>query len=172
MPGGAETNASGLPFEKLTDNVPHLLAQGFEKSEYYLRKDDTFFISQGNLKKFFSDKFDIDLFRKPDEAYLIQGEDYYTLKIIEKKAQKQDGSVDLKLCTAKWFIEEYQEILGPEFRVEYAFVVCDWLKERYLSETGKWPTMRTLHQRHGTRVFFGEDSDYFDKLNEWVNASK
>jgi|APGre2960657423_1045063.scaffolds.fasta_scaffold00496_16 hypothetical protein len=168
MPGGSETNASGLPFEKLTDNTQNLIAQGFEKKKYYLQKGSTVFLMQINLKKYFKEFFDIELFRHPDEAYLFQNGETYTLKIIEKKNQNVSGSVDVKLGAANWFIREYEYILGNKFKVEYVFVLGPWLTEEYLSSHKKWQVARKLHKEEGTRIFFGGDPDYFEQINKWI----
>jgi hypothetical protein len=46
-----------------------------------------------------------------------------------------------------------------------------WLQNQYQSDKGKWPVMRKLHAHHGTRVFFGEDPDYFKQIDEWVTGN-
>lgn len=174
--GGAKTTENGGAFETLTCNRTRLLANGFVMEKYYLRKkidDDReiIFLPQKKLPKYCKDNFGSRLFRRPDEAYLFRNGTKYLLKILEKKAQNTDGSVDTKLCADEWFKEEYSECLGPNFTVEYAFCLSKWFQEEYQSDKGKWPTMRRLHARHGTAVLFGEDPDYFTRLDAWISTS-
>lgn len=174
--GGANTTKNGTAFEKVTWNGDRLISLGFIKEKYYLRKKidserEIIFLPQKSLKRYCKEKFNVTLFRNPDEAYLFRNGAKYLLKILEKKAQNTEGSVDTKLCADTWFKEEYQECLGSQFTVEYAFCLSKWLRQRYLSANSKWPVMRKLHARHGTTVLFGEDADYFSKLDEWIKTS-
>jgi hypothetical protein len=174
--GGANTTKNGGAFENVTWNGDRLIAMGFINEKYYLWKKidserEIIFLPQKSLKRYCKEKFKVDLFRNPDEAYLFRNGSKYLLKVLEKKAQNTEGSVDTKLCADTWFKEEYQECLGPKFTIEYAFCISEWLQERYLSLKGKWPVMRRLHERHGTTVLFGDDPDYFSKLDDWIKTS-
>lgn len=174
--GGANTTVNGTAFEKLTWNGDRLLLMGFVKEKYYLRKKidadrDIIFLPQSSLVKYCRSEFNVALVRKPDEAYLFRNGDKYLLKILEKKTQNGAGSVDTKLCADTWFKEEYHEFLGPRFTIEYAFCLSSGLQKMYLSNTSKWPVMRKMHARHGTTVLFGEDPDYFARLDEWISTS-
>lgn len=164
-------------FERFTDNTARLVRAGWARRDFYLRKRiskarELVFLPQRSLPRYCETHFKVKLFRKPDEAYLIHhGNSRYTLKVLEKKSQKVGGSVDTKLCADQWFREEYQELLGPNFKIEYALCLSKWLQDQYQSDKGKWPVMRKLHARHGTRVFFGEDPDYFKQIDEWVTGN-
>lgn len=61
-------------------------------------------------------KYNIELFRYPDEAYLIE---YNTgkkvIKILEKKEQKVEGSVETKLWSGSSLKREYELLLGNDF---------------------------------------------------------
>ena len=110
--GGANTNLYGKKFEEKTNNQTRLLDVGYIKScfttkpkktyDFYLSimvQDKTIvFVSQNGLKKYMKHKYNIDLFRWPDEAYIIE---YNTgkkiIKILEKKEQNVCGSVETKL---------------------------------------------------------------------------
>ena len=104
--GGANTNYYGKKFEKKTNNQQRLLEMGYIKKsftkkskkvyDYYLSKtfnDKTIvFVLQNGLKIYMKNKYNIDLFRCPDEAYIIE----YTsgrkvIKILEKKRAKSRG---------------------------------------------------------------------------------
>ena len=102
--GGANTNLYGKKFEEKTDNQPRLLEVGYTKHklnktktyDYYLSKIDEeksiVFVLQNGLKIYMKLKYNIELFRCPDEAYIIE---YNTgkkvIKILEKKEQNVSG---------------------------------------------------------------------------------
>lgn len=181
--GGANTNLNGIAFEDKTDNSSYLLKNGFiqkpipgssGKYAYYLEKildgdRSIIFTKQNGLKNYMKHFHNKELFREPDEAYLFRNGTLYVLYILEKKNQNGAGSVDVKLCAAQWFKDEYKECLGNNFTVEYGFCLSNFLKKEYESDTPKWKTMRTLHNRASIRVLFGDDADYFTKLNEWLS---
>jgi len=172
--GGAQTNVNGKSFEEKTLNRARLLANGFSERDgnTYLANDDgsIVYLSQGALKKYFKNVFKIEMFRCPDEAYLIRRGDRYLLKILEKKNQNVAGSVDTKLLAGPGFIEEYKECLGPQFDVEYAFCLSAFLKKSYVSDQLKYTILRRINARHGIQVFFGDDADYFTHLDEWLRT--
>ena len=98
--GGANTNFYGKKFEEKTNNQHRLLEDGYTKNsftknpkkayDYYLSKtfeDKTIvFVLQNGLKIYMKKKYNIELFRCPDEAYIIE---YNTgkkvIKILENK---------------------------------------------------------------------------------------
>ena len=175
--GGAETNASGLTFELQTSIIPRLITLGYEKviidstkNGYTMTKmypeHCVIFMTQGGLGKFF---INTGIFRNPDEAFLVINKSgKKTLKILEKKNQSGAGSVDSKLALGPYFLEEYREVLGPGIDIQYAFCLCNFLKTEYLSDKKKWRTLRTINERHGIKVFFGEDPQYIDDIAAWV----
>jgi hypothetical protein len=180
--GGANTNLNGKTFENKTDNLPRLLANGFVKKPipgykgkyaFYLEKvvgdnKSVLYFTQNGLKNYFEHFFQKELFRHPDEAYLFRDGDKYVLKILEKKNQNVDGSVDTKLGTAHHFKREYEICLGPNFQIEYAFCISSFLQKYYGSKDKKWEVMRAIHEEEGTLVLFGDDQDYFELLDSWL----
>ena len=173
--GGAMTNASGKAFEQATCNIANLMSKGFTrvtmdktKYGYYLEKDNVLYFSQSGLKKYIGSTYNCTLFRDPDEAYLIKKNGKYILKILEKKCQNVDGSVDVKLCAAGYFIKEYKNSLDDRFEVEYAFCLSKFLQEKYVSDEPKYTIMRKIHKEENVQVFFGEESDYLTKLSHWL----
>ena len=175
--GGAATNTSGLAFELQTSIIPRLDQLGYTRKSLGSSKNDftldkiydshaVTFMTQGGLKKYFPGT---GIFRNPDEAFFVMHRDgRRVLKILEKKNQSGAGSVDSKLALGPYFMEEYQEVLGPDIKIEYAFCLCEFLKKEYLSDKKKWKTLRTINERHGVSVFFGEDSGYIDDVARWV----
>lgn len=166
-------------FARKSSVLVHLEEQGYErkqidKSKYGFVLSKTFettgttviFMPGTGVKRFFSW---VPLFRNPDESFLVISRDgHKTLKILEKRNQATSGTIDTKLCLGPYFREEYQELLGPDITVEYAFCICDFLKVEYLSSFKKWETLRLINERHGIKVFFGESPDYLQQLEEWI----
>lgn len=72
-------------------------------------------------------KYNIELFRYPDEAYIIE---YNTgkkiIKILEKKNQNVEGSVETKLWSGPSLKREYKLILKDNLEVHYGFCVNDF----------------------------------------------
>lgn len=165
-------------FARKSSALVHLEEEGYERKQidkskygYVLSKtfdtgDTVIFIPGAGLKRFFSW---VPIFRNPDESFLIITRDgQKTLKILEKRNQATTGVIDTKLCLGPYFKEEYQELLGPDIKVDYAFCICDFLKIEYLSNSKKWETLRLINERHGIKVFFGESPGYQEELREWI----
>ena len=146
--GGANTNYYGKKFEEKTNNQTRLLNDGYIKNsftkktkkayDYYLSKtfeDKTIiFVLQNGLKMYMKNKYNIELFRCPDEAYIIE---YNTgkkvIKILEKKEQNVEGSVETKLWSGPSLKREYELVLGNDFEVHYGFCVSEFLKKKLIS---------------------------------------
>ena len=182
--GGANTNVNGKSFEEKTSNEQRLLANGFikksipgykGKSAYYLMKEispteSITYLTQGGLKAYFEHFHKKEMCRNPDEAYLFRNGTTYTLKVLEKKNQNTAGSVDTKLLAGPGFIEEYQILLGNAFTVKYAFCISAFLKKDYISGTAKYKALRAINERHGIKVLYGDDADYYETLDTWINS--
>ena len=187
--GGANTNLHGKKFEDKTNNERRLLEQGYTKqyytdkkfkktpahSEYYLSKtfeDKTVvFVLQGGLKRYMKQKYDIELFRCPDEAYIIQynSEEKILLKVLEKKEQSGEGSVETKLWAGPTLKREYELVLGENFRVEYGLCVSKFLQGKFTSTDKKYVTLNTiLKKEHNIPILFGDAEDYFETLDKWL----
>jgi hypothetical protein len=108
--------------------------------------------------------------RSPDEAYLFRNGDKYILKILEKKNQNTAGSVDTKLLAGRGFIDEYEFLLGDDFTVCYAFCISAFLKKDYIASSAKSSALRHINQKYGIAVLYGDDDDYFDMLDAWINS--
>lgn len=184
--GGANTNYYGKKFEEKTNNLQRLLEMGYIKYsftkkpkkayDYYLSKtfeDKTIvFVLQNGLKMYMKHKYNIDLFRCPDEAYIIE----YTsgrkvIKILEKKEQNVEGSVETKLWSGPSLKREYEIILGEEFEVFYGFCISDFLKNKLTSTEKKYIILNTIFCENNIDVLFGDDENYFETFDIWINNS-
>lgn len=179
--GGSNTTFYGKKFEDKTDNQSRLLEMGYikngtKKNETYLSKtfeDKTVvFVLQNGLKTYMKKKYNIDtLFRCPDEAYIIE----YTsgrkvIKILEKKEQNVEGSVETKLWAGHSLKREYEMVLeGFAFEVEYGFCVNEFLKKKLTSDNLKYTILNRIFQEDNIAVLFGDDDNYFDTLDVWID---
>jgi len=180
--GGANTNYYGKKFEEKTNNEKRFLDNGYEKiilnkkskNGYYLTKtfeDKTIiFVSQSGLKEYIKNKYNIELFRCPDEAFIIEYKSgRKVIKILEKKEQNVEGSVDTKLLAGPIFKEEYIEALEYNFEVEYAFCVSKFLQNKIVSNEKKYIIFNKLMKNHNVPILFGDDEDYFETFDAWFN---
>ena len=184
--GGSNTTYYGNMFEEKTNNTQRLLDLGYVKNslvkkpkkeyDYYLSKTDKdiniVFVTYRGLKMYMKHKYNIDLFRCPDEAYIIE---YNTgrrvIKIVEKKHQNVDGSVETKLWAGPSLKREYELVLKSEFEVVYVFCVSAFLKHKFVSNEKKYKILNTILTEHNIMVLYGDDANYFETLDEWVNNS-
>jgi predicted small secreted protein len=110
------------------------------------------------------------LFRCPDEAYIIE----YTngvkvIKILEKKEQNVEGSVETKLWSGPSLKREYELVLGNGFTVVYGFCVSKFLKDKIIVSDKKFTILNTIFNENNIEVLFGDDENYFETLDKWVN---
>ena len=183
--GGANTNLYGKKFEDKTNNQERLVEIGYIKNsyakkkkanDYYLSKtfeDKTVvFVLQNGLKTYMKYKYNIDMFRCPDEAYIIE----YTsgrkiIKILEKKEQNVEGSVETKLWSGPSLKREYELVLDGKFEVYYGFCVSEFLKKKLISNDNKYIILNTIFQENNIEVLFGDDDNYFETIDTWFNNS-
>jgi hypothetical protein len=181
--GGKNTNLYGKRFEDLTNNELILLNKGFEKIKinntkygYYLSKKfkdkEIIFIMQNGLKLYIKDNYDIDLFRCPDEAYIIKYNDINKrpiIKILEKKEQNVDGSVETKLWCGPSLKREYEIILEDKFDVDYAFCLNSYFKEKLGSSIKKYNILEQIMKENYIDILYGEHKNYFNDLYKWIS---
>ena len=183
--GGANTNYYGKKFEEKTNNQQRLLEMGYTKNSFTKKSKKTYdylsktfedktivFVLQNGLKMYMKNKYNIDLFRCPDEAYIIE----YTsgrkvIKILEKKEQNVEGSVETKLWSGPSLKREYELVLGTEFEVFYGFCVSEFLKNKLISNEKKYTTWNKILNETNIIVLFGDDKDYFETFDTWFNNS-
>jgi len=178
--GGANTNKNGKKFEEKTSNRERLLEMGFIENvtqKYnqrfvYLHKImeeySIVFLEQWDLQKYIKHNYNLDLFRNPDEAYIIEYNDgRKVIKILEKKTQNVEGSSETKLWSGPSLKREY-EIVLEEFEVEYCFCVSEFLQKKILSNDKKYVILNTILQESNIQVLFGDDENYFDILDKWI----
>ena len=127
---------------------------------------------QSGLATYMKKKYNLKLFRYPDEAYIIE---YNTgrkvIKILEKKNQNVEGSVETKLWSGPSLKREYELLLGNDFEVYYSFCVSEFLKKKIISNEQKYIILNTIFDENNISVLFGDDEKYFETLDQWINNS-
>jgi hypothetical protein len=191
--GGTNTNYYGKLFEQKTNNLERLLEIGYVENSFTKTKTTRFchcywsktfedktiiFLLQSGLKTYMKKKYNIDLFRCPDEAYIIEfhnngnGNDFQKkniIKILEKKEQRVDGSVETKLWSGPSLKREYELVLGEGFEVFYGFCVNGFLKNKLVSFEKKYTILKTILNENNIEVLFGDDENYFETLDRWID---
>jgi hypothetical protein len=183
--GGANTNVHGKKFEDKTNNESRLLEDGYTKKyyknkqsnqpcDYYLSKElndkTVIFVLQSGLKSYMKKIYNIESCRNPDEAYIIEYKSgKKVIKILEKKEQRVEGSVETKLWSGPSFKREYEIVIGDNFEVHYAFCVSDFLKTKLTSGHLKYNTLNTIFKESNIGLLFGDDDNYFETFDTWLN---
>jgi hypothetical protein len=181
--GGVKTNYYGKMFEEMTNNEKRLIDIGYKRDningklknryDYYLwnKLDDKriIFVLQGGLKMYMKRMYDIELFRCPDEAYIIEYDNgRRVIKILEKKEQNVDGSVETKLWAGVGLKREYEMIMGDNFEIEYGYCVSNFLKNKFMSVDIKYKILKRILDENKIDVLYGEDDNYFETLDRWI----
>ena len=181
--GGSNTNKFGKKFEDKTNNEKVIIHKNYSKIHISKSSKNRFnyiyskqienkkvsFVSQSGLKLYMKEKYNIQLFRYPDEAYIIENtEGLKILKILEKKEQRVEGSVETKLWAGPSLKREYEIILSGIFNVEYAFCVSNFIKNKINSNNKKYITLSQILKENRIEVLFGDDDNYFNNLKKWI----
>ncbi len=116
-------------------------------------------------------KYNIDIFRCPDEAYIIEYNDgKKIIKILEKKEQQIDGSVETKLWSGPSIKREYQIVIGKEFEIHYGFCINQFLQNKFDSNIKKYTILKKILEEDNIPILFGEDTNYFTELQKWIRS--
>jgi len=186
--GGKNTNFFGKLFEEKTNNEPILLNNGYIKynlinkptkqHHYYLSKNlenkIITFTLQNGFKLYMKKKYninEINLFRHPDEVYIIEDKvkNKIIIKILEKKSQNVEGSVETKLLSSISLKREYELALGNQFEIHYGLCLNNFLKKKMISSEKKYIIWNIIFNENNIKLLFGDDSNYFETLNDWFN---
>lgn len=179
--GGFKTIYNCKDFEKKTNIEQYLLNNRYKKEimnktifgyklTKIIDKKEIVYVTQGGFRIYMKQQFNKNIFRNPDEAYIIKKPDEKcVVKILEKKNQNTEGSVELKLYTGRSFIKEYSKVLGNTFEIKYAFCLSNFYKKKFNSNKQKYIIMKQIINEDNVEILYGEDDNYIDKLNEWIN---
>lgn len=191
--GGANTNINGISFENKTSIENKLLENNFtkvimnnkNKYGYYFEYNDVennnkiIYLTQNGFKLYFKKKHNINVYKQPDEAFIIISANNYNIKILEKKNQNVDGSVEDKLKTGYFNKREYEKMIKKEvedkkidfnFTISYAFCISAFLQNKFNSMLPKYNIIKQIMLEDGINIFYGEEINYFNQLLEWIKS--
>jgi hypothetical protein len=183
-----KANERGRAFEQHTDFIfmerlfgfdRHFLPSSGENSFVLKKKEGTktiYGMKQRAFGIFVRHMAGIESHLIPDESYFIfhssaTGPSTLVLKIIEKKAQHVDGSVEEKLLCGPSYKEEYKQLFALaqlDIHVEYAYCVNEFLAKKLASATPKYKIRDAIRRAHGIEWFDGSSPDYPTKLYQWI----
>jgi hypothetical protein len=193
LAGGANTTLYGHEFERKTDPTSFLVQNGFipiqqqqqptilnkkYKNGLVFRSDadaeTIWYLPQTTFCRYMKDRFGVASYRRPDEAYLIERNTGETiLRILEKKEQRVDGSVEDKLLGGggvKFGYECMMKRADISIRVEYAYCVNTFLENKLNSDVSKYVDMRAFHQQEKILVLYGDHPTYHESLYAWIKS--
>jgi hypothetical protein len=182
--GGSKTNYNGLSFEEKTSIEHNLDKLKYVKKEIKINKSKGYYyqyikdniniiyLKKNSFKLYFQKEFNITTYRQPDEAYLIKNDNKYILKILEKKNQNVEGSVEEKLKTGAFNRREYELMINNteyNFSVVYCFCVSKFLQNKLESDNIKYKNIKKIMEEDKVGLLYGDDDNYIDKLCDWIN---
>lgn len=150
------------------------------KYGYYFIKNNIIYITKSGFKIYFKNKFNININKQPDEAFVTILDNICYIKILEKKNQNVEGTVEDKLKTGNFNKREYEKIFEKEsiinklpykFIISYAFCINTFLHKKMQSEQLKYIIMKEIMLEDDITLFYGEDENYFNALFEWINKN-
>ena len=127
--GGKNTTINGILFECKTCIENKLLENKFNKViinkknkknkynyyfEYKNENTKIIYLTQSGFKLYFKEYYNINIYKQPDEAFVIYSDDKFYIKILEKKNQNVEGSVEDKLKTGLFNKKEYEKIFNKK----------------------------------------------------------
>ena len=117
-------------------------------------------LRQYEFKKYFQKTI-----RLPDEAFI--NERSKTIKILEKKSQSVNGSVETKLWAGPALKREY-ELMYPKYKIDYAFCISNFLKEKINSNCPKYKNLKQILKENNIKIFYGDSKGYFKIIEKWI----
>lgn len=148
--GGANTNVTGLRFEKDTSLEQALREAKFQVEKFKISQEGLYvgdLVGKSQLYKFL-EVHDVD-WKDRISAKLLPDEAIFSIRarkltVIEKKWQEVSGSVDEKLQTCGFKIRQYNKLVdGLGIKVQFVYLLNDWFSHpryadvlAYIKESG------------------------------------
>ena len=173
--GGKNTTFNGNNFEKIVNVEDILIKDGFKKKYkdyFYKTLDDKeiIYLKKNTFKKYITNKFKINMFRLPDQAYIINYKDgRCIIKILEIKEQQVDGSCETKLWSGPSLKREYSIVFGDKFEVCYGFCLSNFFKDKFDSNILKYNILKQILTENKIDILFGNNVDYVNHLIKWIH---
>lgn len=182
--GGSNTNKSGLQFEQNTCLYSLCKKLNFIDDNSYNCKSKLSTKQYNNkiltcctknsFKKIIYTKFQIEMYREPDDALIITAAEHKPMiYIIEKKAQFQSGSIDEKLFAIKYYLEDYKLNFGTNFDIKYILCMSSYLWdciENPVNKNGKYNKWKNYKQLMASPDIFivNGDNDYESQIKNII----
>lgn len=183
--GGENTNKSGLIFEKKTCLYSLCKKHGFidnydincksKMSIKHISGKELICCTKNSFKKIINTKYQKEMYREPDDAFIINNPGHNTkIYIIEKKAQFQSGSIDEKLFAVKYYLEDYKLNFGDGFDIKYILCVSSYLWdciEKPINKNkkfNKWKNYKNLMASPDIFIING-DNDYESQIKTIIS---
>jgi hypothetical protein len=171
--GGKNTTSNGKSYEQKTSIEQKLISEGFLKKDFYyefeINNKKIIYTLQNNFNKFMKQQFNFTAIRKPDEVFIIIEPNKKTIiKVLEKKCQNCEGSVETKLWAGPSLLREYQLYYSEDFIIEYAFSVNDYLENKIKSNNIKWNLLNQILLEQNIKIFFGFAENYYCQIFNWI----
>lgn len=55
------------------------------------------------------------------------------------------------------------------FIIEYSLCVNNFLKNKLISNDNKYLILNIILKENNINIFFGDDNNYIQKINDWIN---
>ncbi len=156
--GGANTNASGKPFEECFRPTGTRVIGG--KVFEYIDQDN--FVE--HMKELKDPQWEHK--KKPDGAFV--SEDKKTVFIIECKHQIVSGSVDEKLRAGPCLLTEYNQLYPTVDNIYMMFIVNEW----WFGRQRKYQIPIAFNEKFGIPVFFAKQIGSAWKIHIQKNVNK
>ena len=64
----------------------------------------------------------------------------------------------------------YQKKLGDKIKIKisYSFCVSEFLEKKLESQEIKYVNLKKINDKHNIKIFYGNRTDYFEKIFEWI----
>lgn len=175
---GGKNTINGKYFENSTNSKKFLIEKGFQeikfgsKYHYLVKKYEdkqVICILQYAFKKYMKEiLIFVDVLMK---AYIIEYKSgKKEIKILEKKEQQVEGSVDIKLWAGPSLKREYELSVNTLFQINYAFCVSEFLWKKLNSNDKKYEMLNTIFKEHSIQFFYGSGENYFENIYTWIHS--
>jgi hypothetical protein len=183
--GGKNTNKNGLKFENITSIVELLIQNNFTKivigkgkNDYiyrgYINDMEITYVTKRGFSCLMQKEFLLDkknLYKEPDEAFIILRNNKYYLKIIEKKYQRVPGSAEDKIKNAIYIRDiEYKKNLNNKFtEVDLSYCVNKYLYKKLNCDKKKYIDLKEYLELNRVTIFCGDSKDYLKNIfNKYI----
>ena len=177
--GCNNTNRTGLGFENITRIEEHLLELKFTKTDkgYYKKiyaDKIIYYASKKQFIKMAEDVLDIkkgELYKQPDEGYIIIGKDNIYVKILEKPLE--DIIDILQACVPVRDICYGQNIVSLDTKnihIDYALCIPTTLCDLYEHNIELNNLIEYLNSNK-IKIFNGYDTSYHINIKNWVGIN-